>query len=333
MFERILVPLDGSPIAERALPVAARVARASRGVLVLMQVVEQSHEYGGALTQAPRVQEQLLEAALAEASSYLAMLVKSPECEGIEVTTEVLAGAPAEHILAAAEESRADLIVMGSHGRTGFVRWAMGSVTQKVVHHSPVPVLVLREKSIRSFPQAGARYPLSALVALDGSPLAEEALLPAARLVADLGAPGPGALHLTQVVKPPLLASEERTNEVGEGMREQASTYLEIVAARLRKTLEGGNVSITWSVTFERDVAAALLASAEDGGQGEGYWGCDLIALATSGRGYLHRWVMGSVAERVLVASRLPVLIVRPPDLAETLGAPPGESAVKVADL
>jgi nucleotide-binding universal stress UspA family protein len=126
---------------------------------VLVQVVGQPLEYGGALTQTPRVQDQLLEAALAEASSYLAVLAKSAAFEGVEVATEVLPGAPAEQVLAAVEPHRVDLIVMCSHGQTGFTRWAMGSITRRVVHHSPVPVLVLREKSITSLSQGDTSHP------------------------------------------------------------------------------------------------------------------------------------------------------------------------------
>ena len=322
MFERILVPLDGTPHAERALPVAVAIARASQGTLVLVQVVGPSHEYGGALAQTPRVQDQVLEATLAEASSSLALLAHSPECEGVAVISEVLPGEPAERILAAVESHHSDLIVMAGHDQTGFTRWPLGSVTHKVVHHSRVPVFVLREKGIRSVSQGEASRPLRALVPLDGSPLGGAALLPAAHLVAALAAPGPGALHLIQVVRPHFPTAHLGASGGLEAMLKQAGAYLETVAALLRETLRGSGVSITWSVAIDPDVASAVLGTAEDGEQGEGvagFWGCDFIAMASAGRGCLQRLVMGSVAERVLGASRLPVLLVRPPHPPEML--------------
>ena len=145
MFERILVPLDGSPRAEQAIPVATQIARASGGSVILLQVVSPPIDYGGGLTQTPLMTEQVIETELAMSSGYLDRVTKARELAEIETTTEVMFGLPAQDILAIAESRSVDLIVMCSHGRTGFTRWVLGSVAQKIAHHCPVPLLVLRE--------------------------------------------------------------------------------------------------------------------------------------------------------------------------------------------
>ena len=200
---------------------------------------------------------------------------------------------------------RVNLIVISSHGRTGLKRWALGSVALGLAHSSSVPLLVLREgRSVPAFTRTDVTLPLSAFVALDGSPFAETALVPAANLVTALAAPGEGVLHLTQVIT-------ARTEEAQQG----AKTYITGVTERLQQKLKGLNLLITWSLLRDKDVAGAIVDMAEhDVGKAksEGFTGNDLIAISTHGRGGLERLVMGSVTERVLQATMLPVLIVRP---------------------
>ncbi len=195
MFEHILVPLDGLTRAEEALPIAARIARASGSSVVLLQVVSfsmsyeygggqgLSYGYGGGLGSTPLTSEKVAETEQVEAAAYLTRIAHSNLFAGITTTTEVVFGLPAPQILALVEQQAVNLIVLCSHGRTGFLRWVLGSVAQRVIHHSRVPVLVLREgEAALSALHAGAAHPLCAAVALDGSPLAETALLPAAHL-------------------------------------------------------------------------------------------------------------------------------------------------------
>ena len=317
MFERILVPLDGSPRAEQALPVAARIARASGGSVILVQVVSPPIDYGGGLTQTPLMTEEVIETELALSSSYLDRVAKARELAEIETTTEVMFGLPAQDILAIAESRLVDLIVMCSHGRTGFTRWVLGSVAQKIAHHCPVPLLVLREGKLLPLesPPDAARH-LTALVPLDGSPLAEAALVSAANLVAALVAPAAGALHLMQVVKQlSTTADEGFITQLNEETVERAKTYLMSVKERLQAGLKDRKLTIIWSVALDADAADAIIGTAEQREQqegAEGLGGCDLIAMSTHGRSGLQRWVMGSVMERVLGATKLPMLIVRP---------------------
>jgi len=261
--------------------------------------------------------EQVIESDLAEGNTYLNEVAKSGVFAGITTTTEVLFGLPAQDILAVAESRSVDLIVMCSHGRTGLSRWVLGSVAHRIVHQSFIPVLVLRaNKPMLHIPRTDATRPLRALVPLDGSPLAEAALIPAANLVTALAAPAPGALRLIQVVKHLSPTGDEGfTALLNKEAMEHAKTYLASVKERTKETLKDLKLSITWSITNDSDVADAIIGTAEHGQQQEeteGASGCDLIAMSTHGRGGWERLVMGSVTERVLSATRLPLLVVRP---------------------
>src|SRR5437763_5958932 len=181
MFKRMLVPLDGSTRAERALPVAARIARATGGSIVLVQVATIPVTYAAYLGSSTHTLE-TVESELTEAESYLSTVAGSEVLQGIETETLALYGAVAASILSTAPSCKADLIVMTSHGYTGMERGVLGSVAQKVARHSPVPVLVLHETgAIPTGPHPDAS-PLRALVTLDGSVLATAAIEPAAKL-------------------------------------------------------------------------------------------------------------------------------------------------------
>jgi nucleotide-binding universal stress UspA family protein len=239
-----------------------------------------------------------------------------PVLDGIQVTTEIAPGLPPQYILAATRSWEADLTVLCSHDRTGFTRWVLGSVVHTLAHESTVPTLVLHENETASLlAHPDTARPLRALVPLDGSPLAEAALEPAAQLVASLAAHA--ELHLTQVVKSSQTSAEEGVESSlnAEG-RARARTYLTQVTERWQAMATELGISISWSVALGTDVASALLSQAESGEQGQGTAGnrgCELIAISTHGRHGLERWVMGSVTNRLLNATKLPILIVRPP--------------------
>ncbi len=317
MFQRLLVPLDGSLRAEQALPVAAQIARASSGSIHLLQVVAFPVDYSGGMAPVPLASDELIKAEIAQSTDYLTAVAALPILAGITITTEALLGLPAQDILSVAESRAVDLIVLCSHGRTGFVRWALGSVAHTLAHTSTIPTLILRESEQPASLLGLTKQPLCVLVPLDGSALAETALPPAAYLVAALAAPAQGSLHLAQVVKLLSEAADEGfVSELNREAKDRASAYLTHVAEHLQETMKDLQISITWSVAHEKDVTSALLHLAErtrkrkdSGEMGQ----CDLIALSTHGRHGLARWVIGSVADRLLSATKLPVLIVRPP--------------------
>lgn len=199
-------------------------------------------------------------------------------------------------------------------------RWVLGSVAQKLARHSPMPVLVLHESgSMLPGPRPDGG-PLRALVTLDGSALARAALEPAAQVVAALAAPGHGALHLLRVGKPPQLDEKKLGPDQIAALRSEAlhkaRTYMQSIVTHLREgPLSALHLAVTWSVVLDDDIAGAILHVAENGEDtaGAGLPGrCDLVAMATHGRTGFQHWVLGSVTERVLGATRLPILIVRP---------------------
>jgi nucleotide-binding universal stress UspA family protein len=322
MFQRILVPLDGATRAEKAIPIAARLARASGGSVVLLQVICTPADTGGFMYEPVVFTQADIDTELSKATKYLTTISLSEQLEGIGTNTVVLVGAVAPSILSAIQMNDIDLVIMNSHGETGLTRWVMGSVAQKIVRHSPVPVLVLRDGG-PNLSEDSLIAP-RALVSLDGSHLAESAILPVAQLVSALAAPAQGSLHLVRVVTSPpsyerMLPPSEASSHIHtmEHEEEEALTYLrDLSVSLLKKDLAHLNLDITWSVIFEPDVAATLVRMAEKGDELRSIPGCNLIAMATHGRSGLQRWALGSITERTLTATKLPMLIVRPGNVA-----------------
>ncbi len=279
MFKRILIPLDGSKRAERAIPVATRLARASGGSLVLLRVVSTPIEFWPALASEPTLVQPIVDTDLAAAEKYLADIMIAPQLDGIPAEKIVLFGSPASTILSVAQSTHADLVVLCSHGYTGMTRWVLGSVAEKVVGHAPVPVLVLREGGpVPAAPHLDATRPLRALVALDGSTHAKAAIEPAAQLIAALAAPARGTLHLLRVVKPVTPESEEKDPEGSEQFLYKAKKYLSSTVEHLREGLIAPTVadlklSLTWSVAVDTDVAAGVIRAAENAEDAEGGMG------------------------------------------------------------
>jgi nucleotide-binding universal stress UspA family protein len=321
MLKRILLPLDGSADAERAIALAAHVARASGGMLILLRVVGSAIEtWPSLLPPLPSAAVQtMIEVGRAEAIKYLEAVARSNHLEDIETRNEVLSGSVASTILSIARSRQVDLIIMSSHGSTGSTRWGLGSVVEKVTRHSPVPVLVLPDGETGNV-QVDTPHPLRALVPLDGSPLAEAALIPASQLISALAAPAQGALHIALVAKlPPAAGRGKSPKPMDTGMRayleREARIYVTAVVERLHKHSLPDQLLVTWSILFDADVANALIKLAENGEGAEnesvsGGSGCDLIVMTTHGRGGAQPWTMGSVTTRVLGATRLPLLIV-----------------------
>ena len=322
MFKTILVPLDGSLRAEYALPIAAQLARHTGGMLVLVRVVSFATEYWPAVpAPTPPVIRSAIDGELQEASAYLKRVASSAELAGIEAITTARHGVIDPVILAAATEYHADLIVMYSHGHTGVAHVLLGSVAEKVARHASVPVLVVREKA--GFPEmssAAVAQPLRILVPLDGSAYANAALEPAAELLSSLAAPAQKvALHLVRVIEPATSLKEE-AQVVLHSAVSRARSYLSHTTDLIRdgyvaSTIAQQHIPVSWSVALDHDRASAIIRVAENGEDAEGagvFGGCDLIAMATHGREGLQRWAMGSVTERVLHATKRPILIVRP---------------------
>lgn len=322
MFKRILVPVDGSARAERAIAVAARLALASGGSVILLRVVNSTNDlWISGLPPRTQIETQFAPGQT-QAEKYLAGLTTSPNLKTVPTETVVQVGSPAHVILSVASSYQADLIVLCSHGATGMTRWFLGSVAEKVARHSFLPVLVLREGGpAPTGPHPDASRPLRVLVPLDGSAYAKTALLPAANLIAALAFPAQGAMHLVRVVLP----SAEYAQEGKETCTlHKARIYLQRAVEHLREgwvapPVNHLNLAFSWSVAVDTDAAEAIVRVAENGEDAAGagvFGGCDVIAIATHGLSGLHRLTLGSVTERVLSATRLPLLIVRPPAMS-----------------
>ena len=313
MFQQIIVPLDGSERAEQALPLAARLARASGGSLILVRVVTSAREVGWQAGEAVPFAREITDEELGNARNSLETLAASEALAGIPVTTEVIAGHPAEGILLTATTRQSDLIVMCSHGYTGIKRWVLGSVAQQVVRHSAVPVLVLREDTK---PLLEEGHPVRIMVALDGSPLAETILVPAAYLSAALSAPQQGVLYLVRILRLSTAFEYGQDDSFARARAEKTrrvKDYLHEVERRFREgELSRLKLRVASFVDYGLDVAQQLLVQAENDLMEDELIGCDMLALATHGRSGVARLAVGSIAERVLGATTLPLLIVRP---------------------
>ena len=153
MYERILVPLDGSEIGEAALPKVAelvsKLAPKTKVIVTLLQVVSSLSHYviaGEASARVPYTEREV-EQIKKNASEYLDKAGESLRKKGATVKSKVATGAAAEEIIRVANEIKADLVAMSTHGRSGLSRWAFGSVTDKVLRAGNVPVLVVRAPS------------------------------------------------------------------------------------------------------------------------------------------------------------------------------------------
>ena len=325
MFQRILVPLDGSTRSEQAIPVAAMIARASDATLVLLRVANVPREYGlylfeSYIAQTPIFINEVRREEIDKARNYLDILHQMQDLDDLQVENLVLNGAEAPTILDAARDQQADLMVMSGHGSGEFRHGTLGSVAMKVVRHSACPVLVLREEHTRlvSLQTSSIVNTAPILVGLDGSTFAEASLAPAIALAQALSLSGPARLHLIQVIRP---MDESASSEELEAQRQRVSAaekYLgaltEKVGQRQEPTKALPDIVITWSILQERDIADALIRAAQQGmglehRESDGY---GVLALATHGRGGIQRWAVGSTTDRVIKGSNMPLLVVRP---------------------
>ncbi len=280
MQRSILVPLDGSRVAEQALPQARRIARLTGASITLVRVVDARalrHDSFSA-QQAP----------VLEARDYLRRAKRRLALDGFAVSSEVYYGDAGEGILSAADQVSADTIVMSSHGRSGVSRVLLGSVTERVVHASATPVLVVRAYHRPGLQQDSAYRKI--LAPLDTPAQAEHLLRYVARTPFLSGAD----ILLLLGTHPVSTAAGEHETPAGSRGREE----LERAAQRNL----GGQPE--WIHVAAGDPAASILRVAEENG-------VDLIVMTTHGRVGLDRLLHGSVAGEVLHRANVPVLLLR----------------------
>jgi nucleotide-binding universal stress UspA family protein len=298
MFARVIVPIDHSDESKAAVPLAAHLAE-RRGIpLVLLHVIEMSPEFTAFVHGESQIDALLeLETASQQQLNEIASAI-----DGVEVSTVVLRGRPATRIVEYVDDLDDSIIVMSSHGRTGFRRMMLGSATARVVHASGVPVIIVRvgdDDTDVEIPESIQKV----LVPLDGSDFAEHAL----HAVYDLVRRDDVMVRLVRV--PEIVAypstmygvgSYEAVDAYMSAMQTEAEEYLTGMAERL-KDRQG---EVSWEL---RDGAssAAILEAAKD-------FDADLIAMASHGRSGFRRFLLGSVAEQVLQEAHIPVMLVGP---------------------
>jgi len=155
MYTRIVVPLDGSVLAEVALPHAEELSRMTGAPLHLVRIVDvvTGRPYGSYLAVEAAGFAEALEVEELEGADYLAALKLRLEQAGFTLTTELRRGPASHEITQVAKPG--DVIIMATHGRGGLRRWLLGSVAEEVVRHAPVPVLLIRADGIEAGHEGG----------------------------------------------------------------------------------------------------------------------------------------------------------------------------------
>lgn len=143
MYKKILVTLDGSPLAEKVLPHARQIAQKFGAELILLHVVRWP-PISKSLEASQITEDQ--ELAAREAESYLESVQEGLTAAGVTVRYAIVKGQPAAEIVDYAELEKVDLIAMSTHGRSGLSRWVLGSVAERVLRAAPCPVLLIRIK-------------------------------------------------------------------------------------------------------------------------------------------------------------------------------------------
>jgi nucleotide-binding universal stress UspA family protein len=298
MFRTVLVPLDGSPFAEQALPHALSIVRRASASLDLVRVHVFYLVEGDVVARYSGIHPELDEEHRREEQLYLEGTAKwLGASTPVPMTVAVVNGLDAEGILQRVQDGKADLIVMTTHGRGPLSRFFLGSVTDEMIRRAAIPVLLIhpQESAPSITPEPLLEH---VLVPLDGSPLAERVLGPAL----DFVRLWEGRCTLLRVVESHNgTASRPVRSQQPEEDEAEARAYLEKIAERLRD--EG--VSVQTRVVVAPYAAPVILEEAQA-------QRCDFIALATHGRGGLRRMLLGSIADKVIRGSSLPVLVYRP---------------------
>lgn len=302
---QILVPLDGSALAEAALPHALALVPILGAGLTLLRVVQYQPIVASlpGTMPAEELTAEMIVQARTLAQDYLKQISARVEATGVPVQPVLVEQElAAEAISAAAGAPAVQLITMATHGRSGVSRWLLGSVADEVLHTAPRPLLVVRPPASTIGPVVLTPPAYNViLVPLDGSPLAEQALPWATRLAHGAHA----RVVLLTVLSPRALPPDEHlvyqpAPAATPPPALVVTTYLEGIAARLRDV----GVPTTIQVVAG-DPATAI------GEQAAHH--ADLIVMATHGRTGLPRLRLGSIATKVVQGSQEPVWLVRPP--------------------
>ncbi len=276
-IEKVLIPLDGSPFSEQALQVARALVHAYGAHLTLISVHQVGRQFLGAL----RGQAGQLKGELSERTEYLTQTTWQLKNSGVEADFSIHSGSIAEEINSLCIDADMDLVVMSTSGRTGIERLVLGSVANKVVQLTNTPLLLIRPGAQwRSRSSQFKRL----LATLDGSDSSEQ-ILPYVRAL--------GKQFESEVL---LLSAPDAPG--AEEYKGNIEGYLDDVVSDLEKAGLAARSIVTGA-----EPAETILAVSESEA-------VDLIMIATHGRGGLDRFMLGSVADRVVQQTKVPVFLV-----------------------
>lgn len=295
MYERLLVPLDGSALSEAALPFARQIASRAGSEITLVYVSRYAGDPQG------HMHELYLQRLSDITSSKIESHEGKPQQKAV-TKTAVLSGNPAEQIVEYAEKTDVGLIIMTTHGYSGLRRWALGSVADKIVRATTRPVLLIRSRNA----SAGIRAtgPMRRVVLpLDGSTVAEAVIPYIEEMASKLNL----ELVLLQVLPRGYVSATAYdyvlyTEQQMKADRAHAEGYLHKVENQFFKPK---GILTRAEVRFGNAAEEIIKLAGEVS--------ADLVAISTHGRSGVTRWVFGSVADRVLHEGDTPLLLVRSP--------------------
>lgn len=302
-MNKILIPLDGSTFAETALHPAARLANRHEASLVLMTVVSDLPPVPLTAADGEMV-SRWFEEEQERAEKYMSAVRErlASTFPDLSMEPHVQLGPVARTLLAQAAEADADLISLTTHGRGAWQRVWLGSVADGVLRGSKRPVLLLRDGDVSSNLFAAESSPAHVVVPLDGSSASEEILGPLTSLLPRDG----GRVTLVSVVGRPFplastyLPHAVEEEKVSEEQKKRAKVHLQEVAEQWNPL----GVTVEPRILVSDDIARSVLDVVDE-------VGADLLALSTRGRGGVGRMILGSVADKLVRGTEIPVLAVR----------------------
>ena len=279
MYERILVPLDGSPLAEQVLAYVSVLGKAFGSSVTLFRTFDTVPEEMADPEHGVYI-DRLASAFRNTTLEYLGRVKSSMTELGDAVSTSAHEGDAASLIINEAANDPNTLIVMATHGRSGITRWVLGSVTDKVLRAAANSLMIIRARPQEGFTAVQID---TLVVPLDGSPMSEEVLTHVTAMSKAIGA----KVNLVRVAPSPDGQAEAREylSQLGERLRQEGVTSVE------EHVLNG-------------EPAGALLDMLESSPHA-------MVTMTTRGRSGLERWVLGSVTDRIVRHSGTPVLVVR----------------------
>jgi len=293
MYDQILFPTDGSEGADVALEHVLDVAERHGASVHVLNVADTKRD------SVVQLQGEVIDALEEEGEDVVQRAAARATERRVDVVTEVLQGAPDETIVDYADSRDVDLIVLPTHGRRGLPRFLLGSVTERVLRRSPVPVLTMRPAEV-----GDVRYPYEdVLVPTDGSECARDALSVGADVALDEGAD----LHLLSVIATTSLGADVRTDVMRAELEASANRILEEAA---ESASAAGVDPVSTTVEYGPSIHEAILSYIEERN-------VDLVVVGTHGRTGLGRYLLGSVTDYLVRTSPVPVLTVRGGERAE----------------